>query len=96
MWSGRDKEGKVPAGRLPQEQVEPWTALFSVAARSQVHWPAGRAPREQDGFDQHDGVGVKNIYTYIFFWGDEGSRLRGQEMVWTHGMSSGHQRQCSR
>lgn len=27
----------IPAGRLPQEQVDPSTLLFSVDARSQVH-----------------------------------------------------------
>ena len=34
----------LPAGRAPQAQVEPAGLAFSVAARSQVHWPAGRAP----------------------------------------------------
>jgi hypothetical protein len=27
----------LPEGRLPQEQVSPWTGLFSETARSQVH-----------------------------------------------------------
>lgn len=31
-------------GRLPQKQVSPVTSSFSVAERSQVHWPTGRAP----------------------------------------------------
>ena len=34
----------LPAGRAPQAQVEPAGLAFSVVARSQVHWPAGRAP----------------------------------------------------
>lgn len=34
----------LPAGRAPQEQVDPVTFAFSVEARSQVHSPAGRAP----------------------------------------------------
>jgi hypothetical protein len=34
----------IPAGRAPQEQSEPEGVAFSVAARSQVHSPAGRAP----------------------------------------------------
>jgi hypothetical protein len=34
----------IPAGRAPQEQSEPVGVAFSVAARSQVHSPAGRAP----------------------------------------------------
>jgi len=29
---------------FPHEHVDPVTLAFSVAARSQVHWPAGRAP----------------------------------------------------
>ena len=32
------------AGRAPQAQVDPAGLEFSVAARSQVHLPAGRAP----------------------------------------------------
>ena len=32
------------AGRAPHAHVDPAGFLFSVAARSQVHWPAGRAP----------------------------------------------------
>ena len=32
------------AGRAPHAQVDPAGLVFSVAARSQVHWPAGRAP----------------------------------------------------
>lgn len=33
-----------PEGRAPQAQVSPSTGWFSEAERSQVHWPAGRAP----------------------------------------------------
>ena len=32
------------AGRAPQAQVDPVGLAFSVAARSQVHSPTGRAP----------------------------------------------------
>jgi hypothetical protein len=38
------KADNLPAGRAPQEQSEPLGVAFSVAARSQVHSPAGRAP----------------------------------------------------
>jgi hypothetical protein len=38
------KADNLPAGRAPQEQSEPLSVAFSVAARSQVHSPAGRAP----------------------------------------------------
>ena len=34
----------LPLARCPQTQVSPATFAFSVAARSQVHWAAGRAP----------------------------------------------------
>lgn len=34
------------AGRAPQAQVDPVSLAFSSLARSQVHWPAGRAPIE--------------------------------------------------
>lgn len=34
----------LPEGLAPQGQVSPDTDRFSVADRSQVHWPAGRAP----------------------------------------------------
>lgn len=34
-----------PEGREPQAQVSPSTGWFSETERSQVHWPAGRAPR---------------------------------------------------
>lgn len=37
-------EVDLPAGRAPQAQVDPAGLAFSVAARSQVHWPAGRTP----------------------------------------------------
>lgn len=39
----------IPAGRDPQEQVSPDGLVFSVAARSQVHSPTGRALHEQRG-----------------------------------------------
>lgn len=38
------ESSNLPAGRAPQEQSEPLGVAFSVAARSQVHSPAGRAP----------------------------------------------------
>ena len=38
------RERSLPAGRAPHEQREPEGVAFSVAARSQVHDPAGRAP----------------------------------------------------
>jgi len=34
----------LPEGRLPQAQASPEMGWFSVTARSQVHWPAGREP----------------------------------------------------
>jgi hypothetical protein len=37
---------QLPALRWPHAQVEPLGVVFSVAARSQVHWPAGRAPTD--------------------------------------------------
>lgn len=39
--------GNSPAGLDPQAQVLPAGFWFSVLARSQVHWPAGRARHEQ-------------------------------------------------
>ena len=45
--SGRHLEShNVPAGRTPHAQGSAGF-LFSVSARSQVHWPAGRARQEQ-------------------------------------------------
>ena len=45
----REEAGiKIPAGRDPQEQVAPVTLAFSLAARSQVQPPAGRAPVRHD------------------------------------------------
>lgn len=41
----KDGTANVLAGLLPQLHAAPLTALFSVAARSQVQAPAGRAPR---------------------------------------------------
>lgn len=38
------ESSNLPAGRAPHEQSEPLGVAFSVAARSQVHSPAGRAP----------------------------------------------------
>lgn len=43
--SGAFSQLQAFAGRTPQEQVSPVTLLFSVEARSQVHSPAGRAPK---------------------------------------------------
>ena len=40
-----EKEGEyIPAGRFPHAHESPAIALFSVAARSQLQAPAGRAP----------------------------------------------------
>lgn len=44
----------LPEGREPQGQVSPWTGWFSEAERSQVHWPAGRAPSK--GSATHDSL----------------------------------------
>lgn len=38
---------QASAGRAPHEHVFPLGVVFSVVARSQVHWPAGRARHEQ-------------------------------------------------
>ena len=44
MKGERALEGDSLAGRAPQAQVDPAGLVFSVAARSQVHSPTGRAP----------------------------------------------------
>lgn len=45
----RNTKHHIPAGRDPQAQVEPVGVVFSVAARSHVHSPAGRARHEHRG-----------------------------------------------
>lgn len=52
QWQLDKWEINIPAGRTPQAQAVTPTAMgfvFSVAARSQVHSPAGRARHEQRG-----------------------------------------------
>jgi hypothetical protein len=40
----RKRKGNVPAGLFPHSHAAPSTSTFSVAARSHVQAPAGRAP----------------------------------------------------
>lgn len=45
------RKGNSQEGLLPQGQASPLTGWFSVAALSQVHCPAGRAPSRSSQFD---------------------------------------------
>lgn len=46
MQDGGALEADILAARAPQAQVDPAGLAFSVAAFSQLHAPAGRAPTE--------------------------------------------------
>lgn len=66
------KDG-VPEGREPQGQVEDSArGAFSLAARSQVHSPAGRARHEQRGPDTVFSVeALAQLQLRAEFWPQE-------------------------
>ena len=78
---GEGRGGSIPAGLSPQAHELPRTFWFSVAARSQVHAPAGLAPinpiRRQ----------------HPFHWSPESSMKR--ERAEAYDKSTWRRRQCS-
>ncbi len=47
LWLDRRELGVSPETRQPQSHESPHDFLFSVSARAQLHWPAGRDWHEQ-------------------------------------------------
>ena len=86
--SGGSSRIYVLAGLAPQAQVEPAGLAFSVAARSQVHSPAGRAPR----------VIVKatlGLVAAFLHNGSTNADAEGTRVEGAYGRSSGVPQQCS-